>query len=244
MTRLLLTLRYVGTEYHGWQVQPNGMTVQECMQNAIEKVTGIRSDLTGCSRTDAGVHAEMFCCSFDTECTLRGERMALALNAHLPTDIAVYDCKEVDKDFHPRYMAKGKRYEYRIWNGRQRNPFWEEKALFVSKPLDESKMNRGAQFFCGTHDFAPFCSAGSDVEDTVRTVTECSVRREGDFLVVSVEANGFLYNMVRILVGTLIDIAFDRLPEDAIEKALKSRNRNTAGATAPACGLYLMKVLY
>ena len=244
MTRLLLTIRYDGTAYHGWQVQPNGVTVQQCVQDAIEKLTGTRSDVIGCSRTDAGVHADMFCCVFDTESPLRGEKMALALNAHLPKDIAVSDCKEVSADFHPRYDAKGKRYEYTIWNGRQRNPFYENCALHVNVPLDEKKLNVCAKQFCGTHDYRAFCSAGSDVEDTVRTVRDCGVVRNGDVITVYVEADGFLYNMVRILVGTLLDIAAGRLPENALETAVHSGNREDAGTTAPPKGLCLKQVFY
>lgn len=244
MVRLLLTIRYLGTHYHGWQVQPNGVTVQEMLQDAIEAVTGKRSDVTGCSRTDAGVHADMFCCVFDTESSLRGEKMAIALNAHLPKDIAVYGCDEVALDFHPRYMAKGKRYEYYIWNGRQRNPFYEDRALFVSKPLNVNVMQKAANDFCGKHDFAAFCSAGSSVEDTVRTVTNCSVSKDGDLIVISVSADGFLYNMIRILVGTLLDIESGKLDENAIQRALKTGNREDAGMTALPVGLHLKEVLY
>ncbi|MBP5303621.1 MAG: tRNA pseudouridine(38-40) synthase TruA [Clostridia bacterium] len=244
MTRLLLTIQYVGTAYHGWQVQPNGVTVQERLQDAIEKVTGVRSGVIGCSRTDAGVHAKMFCCTLDTEYPLQGEKMAKALNAHLPKDIAVYKVREVAPDFHPRYQAVGKTYTYCIWNGKHRNPFYEDRALFISKTLDEGVMDKAAKGFCGTHDYKAFCSAGSDVEDTVRTVSECSVKREGDLVTVTVTANGFLYNMVRILVGTLLDIEAGRLPSDAIKQALDTTKRQDLGATAPPMGLYLEKVYY
>lgn len=244
MTRLLLTLRYLGTRYHGWQVQPNGVTVQQLLQDAIEAVTGVRSGVTGCSRTDAGVHADMFCCVTDTESVFRGERMCAALNAHLPRDIAVYDCRETAADFHPRYAARGKRYVYRIWNGRARNPFYEQTAWHVARPLDDRRMNEAAQDLTGTHDFAPFCSAGSTVEDTVRTVSRCEVTRQGDLVLITVEADGFLYNMVRIMVGTLLDIAEDRLPPDAIRVALATGERGAAGVTAPAQGLCLAEVYY
>ena len=244
MTRLFLTLRYRGTNYHGWQVQPNGVTVQETLQNAIEAVTGVRSGVIGCSRTDAGVHAEKFCCTFDTDCPLRGERLALALNAHLPADVAVSDVREVAADFHPRYDARGKRYVYRIWNGRQRNPFFEENAVHIAVPLDDAKMDTAAKGFLGTHDFAPFCAAGSSVEDTVRTVFRCDVKREGDLVTVTVEADGFLYNMVRIMVGTLLDMVSGRLPEDAIATSFESKAREFAGTTAPAKGLTLTDVFY
>lgn len=244
MTRLFLTLRYRGTNYHGWQVQPNGVTVQETLQNAIEAVTGVRAGVIGCSRTDAGVHAEKFCCTFDTESPLRGERLALALNANLPFDVAVSDVREVAADFHPRYDARGKRYVYRIWNGRQRNPFYEENAVHIAVPLDERKMDTAAKDFLGTHDFAPFCAAGSSVEDTVRTVTRCDVERFGDLVTVTVEADGFLYNMVRIMVGTLLDIASGRLSADAIPAIFEQNEREAAGTTAPAKGLTLQDVFY
>lgn len=244
MQRLLLTLRFDGTRYHGWQVQPNGVTVQETLQNAVERVTGVRSGVTGCSRTDAGVHAAMFCCTFDTASKLRGEAMALALNAYLPHDIAVYACRDVEPDFHPRYSAAGKRYLYRIWNSPLRNPFWEDYALQVKKPLDVGKLNAAAADFVGTHDFAAFCAAGSSVKDTVRTVKRCGVTREGELVTFVVEANGFLYNMVRIMTGTLLDMAGGRREWDSIPKALGSGKRTTAGATAPARGLILDEVFY
>ena len=244
MARIKLLLRYDGSRYHGWQVQPNGITVQSTLQDAIERITGVRSGVTGCSRTDAGVHAEMFCCAFDTDSPLRGEKLATALNAVLPRDIAVYDACEVSDTFHPRYDARGKRYCYRIWNGRQRHPFWEGRALHINRPLDEQRLNGAANAFCGTHDFAAFCAAGSDVADTVRTVTEAAVTRDGDLITFTVAADGFLYNMVRIMTGTLLDIAFGRLPETAIDEALQTGDRAAAGATAPATGLYLQTVWY
>lgn len=244
MQRLCLTLRYDGSRYHGWQVQQNAVTVQETLQNAIEAVTGVRSDVTGCSRTDAGVHANMFCCAFTTESALRGLKMAAALNAHLPPDVAVYGCEEVPESFHPRYDAKGKRYVYRIWNGPTRNPFEAAYSLHHSRRLNETVLNNAAADFMGTHDFAAFQAAGSSVTDTVRTVTHCSVVRRGELVEFTVEANGFLYNMVRIMVGTLLGIAAGRIPPDAIPGILASKNREQAGATAPPQGLFLEQVLY
>lgn len=244
MQRILLTLRYDGTAYHGWQVQPNGITVQECLQNAIEAVTGVRAGVIGCSRTDAGVHADMFCCTFDTESPLRGDKLASALNFHLPRDIAVYAARPVAADFHPRYHAAGKRYVYRIWNGSQRHPVYAPYALHRNRPLDEAVLNRAAAAYVGTHDFAAFCGAGSDVEDTVRTVYRAEVTRRGDMVLFTVEGNGFLYNMVRIMVGTLLDVAAGRIPADGIPAILESRDRGQAGPTAPAHGLCLEQVFY
>lgn len=244
MQRLLLTLRYDGSRYHGWQVQKNGITVQETLQDAVERLTGIRSGLTGCSRTDAGVHAEMFCCAFDTASPLRGEKMVKALNAHLPRDIAVYGCREVEADFHPRYAALGKRYVYRIWNAPERNPFWEGRALHCRRPLDAAFLNEQAAAYVGTHDFASHQAAGSTVEETIRTVRRAEVERRGEMVLFTVEADGFLYNMVRIMVGTLLRLQAGSLEAGSIPAILESGSRERAGATAPACGLYLDHVFY
>ena len=244
MQRLLLTLRYDGSRYHGWQVQKNGITVQETLQDAVERLTGIRSGLTGCSRTDAGVHAEMFCCAFDTASPLRGERMVKALNAYLPRDIAVYGCREVEADFHPRYAALGKRYVYRIWNAPERNPCWEGRALHCRRPLDAAFLNEQAAAYVGTHDFASHQAAGSTVEETIRTVRRAEVERRGEMVLFTVEADGFLYNMVRIMVGTLLGLQAGSLEAGSIPAILESGSRERAGATAPACGLYLDHVFY
>lgn len=254
MVQLLLTLRYDGTNYHGWQVQSNALAVQPVVQDAIERVTGIRSGLTGCSRTDTGVHAEMYCCAFRTECPLRGRRMTAALNAWLPRDIAVYDCREVPDTFHPRYSAVGKRYVYRIWNAPDRHPFWEGRALHLRGSLDVAQMDRAAQDFLGSHDFAACRSADparrGKNEDTVRTVSHVSVTAGdtdsggGRLVEFSVQADGFLYNMVRIMTGTLLDMAVGRLPWEAISVGLESGERAAMGATAPAKGLYLQRVVY
>ncbi len=245
MQRILLTLRYDGTAYHGWQVQPNGVTVQQTLQDAIEAVTGVRSGVIGCSRTDAGVHADMFCCTFDTDSSLRGNKLCSALNFHLPHDMAVYDACEVEEDFHPRYSAAGKRYVYRIWNGAQRHPAYGRYALHRNAPLDTDLMNRAAADFVGKHDFAAFCGAGSDVQGTTeRTIRACGVERQGDLVLFTVEGDGFLYNMVRIMVGTLLEIAAGRMAEDAIPAILDSGDRGMAGPTAPALGLCLERVFY
>ncbi len=244
MERLLLTLRYDGCAYHGWQVQPNGVTVQQTLQDAIERVTGVRAGVIGCSRTDAGVHADKFCCTFDTDCGLRGERMVNALNFHLPRDMAVYDCRAVAPDFHPRYDALGKQYRYYIWNERARHPVWARYALHEGRPMDVDALRDAAAAFCGTHDYKAFCAAGSDVVGTVRTVKECTVQREGGLVTVTVAADGFLYNMVRILVGTLLDMAFGRIPPGAMPEILDSCERERAGHTAPPHGLWLTDVYY
>ncbi len=245
MARILLTLRYDGTAYHGWQVQPNGVTVQQVLQDAVEKVTGLRSGITGWSRTDAGVHADMFCCTFDTDTPLRGDKLCSALNFHLPRDVSVYDAREVEEEFHPRYHARGKRYIYRIWNGTQRHPMYEKYAIWLKKPLDVDALNAVVQDYVGTHDFAAFCGAGSDVQGTTeRTIHSCTVTRQGDLVQFTVEGDGFLYNMVRIMVGTLLEIAAGRLPADSIPAIIAGGDRAAAGPTAPAHGLCLEQVFY
>lgn len=242
--RLLLTLRYDGTRYCGWQVQKNAVSVQQTVQDAIERVTGVRAGLTGCSRTDAGVHADMYCCAFDTESRLPEDKMVLALNAWLPADVAVYGCRQVPADFHPRYDALGKRYIYRVWNAAARNPFWEGRALHRRGRLDEAVLDQAAAAFIGRHDYAGFCAAGSAVEDTVRTVRRAQVAREGDMVLFTVEADGFLYHMVRIMAGTLLDIAAGRMAAEELPAVLASCDRGRAGFTAPACRLWLDRVFY
>jgi len=244
MRRLLFTICYDGTAYHGWQVQANAVTVQEVFQNAVEKVFGARLDVKGCSRTDSGVHANRYCVTLDTEMSISPEGAVLALNTHLPKDIAALDCREVAADFHPRYDCKSKEYIYKIYNGKIRNPFSEHYAYHYRYDIDVAYLNREAQQFLGTHDFTSFCSVKSDVEDTVRTVYNAEVTREGDTVIFRVEADGFLYNMVRIMVGTLLFINEGKIKENELSEIIRSKDRTRAGRTAPPQGLYLNKVNY
>lgn len=244
MRNLLLTLRYNGTAYHGWQIQPNGDTVQQKLCDAFRNISGNNENIIGCSRTDAGVHANMFCANVRTECTVSAEKIPDALNFYLPQDIAVYDCRDVDYDFHARYDCKGKEYVYLIYNGRYRNPFYENKAMFYPFTIDERVMDSEAKEFIGKHDFSAFCSAGSDVQDKVREIFDCSVTRNGDLIEFKISGNGFLYNMVRIIVGTLLDIQRGKIETGKIPSIIESSNRELAGVTAPPEGLYLNKVFY
>ena len=244
MRRILLCLEFDGTAYHGWQVQKNGISVQSRVQDAIEDCIDVRAALTGCSRTDAGVHATGFCCTFDTEAAIPVSRIPAALNVRLPADIAVCRAAEVRGDFHPRYDALGKRYVYRILNTPTRRPLEDGRAWHITTPLPAEEMDRAAQVFVGTHDFSAFCAAGSDVQDKTRTVQACRVERQGDLLCFTVQADGFLYHMVRILTGTLVDQALGRIGPQAAETALRTGDRADAGRTAPAHGLYLEQVFY
>ena len=207
MKNLLFTLRYDGTDYHGWQVQENANTVQQTFQDAAERICGVRDNVIGCSRTDSGVHADMYCCNMRTESSLSPEKWKSAMNGVLPHDIAVTDCREVPFEFHARYDCSGKRYVYRIWNAQERNPFISRYSYHYKYPLDADFLNRQASQMLGTHDFSAFCAAGASTVDNVRTLTRAEVVRRGDEVLMYFEADGFLYNMVRIMVGTLLDIS-------------------------------------
>ena len=242
---LLLTISYDGRCFHGWQIQQNAYTVQEAFQTALAKIIGNDFDLKGCSRTDTGVHANMYCISLKTAHPIPPERLKAALNRWLPFSVAVNDCCEVDKDFHARYSCKSKEYIYKIWNSEVRSPFLEGYALHYRYLLDEKMLHRAAQAYVGRHDFTSFCTLDNrEPGDLTRDVKSFSVTREGDLVIMRVEADGFLYNMVRIMVGTLLRVAQGKIPPDRISLIIENRNRACAGPTAQACGLYLNKVRY
>lgn len=244
MRNLLLTVSYDGSSYHGWQIQKNALTVQEVFQNAVSKVFCETPEIKGCSRTDSGVHANMYCVSFKTEKNINNENVIRALNTYLPKDIAVLQCIEMPLDFHARYNVKSKEYIYKLYNGKIRNPFLEKYAFQYRYPIDAEYLNEEAKAFIGTYDFSGFCSAHSGVNDTVRTVKDFKVWRENDMVYFKVEADGFLYNMVRIMVGTLLFISEGKIKKGALKNIILSKNRKSAGKTAPPQGLYLNKVNY
>ncbi|MBR7132323.1 MAG: tRNA pseudouridine(38-40) synthase TruA [Clostridia bacterium] len=244
MKRILLTISYDGTAYHGWQVQPNGITVQQVLQDALEKILGVRPDVTGCSRTDAGVHAREFCCHLDCEEKFPDEAFLSGVNSFLPDDIAVVDCKTVSPDFHARYAAKGKTYVYNILNSKRKDPFLSRYSWRIERPLDIGKMNSFCEKIVGKHDFYTFSSSGRTVTDTVRTVSECYVKREGEMVSLYITGDGFLYNMVRIVTGTAVAVSDGKINPEDTEKILSSHKRELAGMTAPAAGLVLQKVYY
>ncbi len=244
MRNILLTIKYLGTAYSGWQVQANAPSVQQTLQGAIEKLFGVRESVVGCSRTDAGVHANMYCCNVRTSSALPCDVVVRGLNAHLPDDIAVLSCRDVDYDFHARYDCCGKEYIYIIHNSHIRDPFLLGRSWDFKKQIDAGFLNTQAQDFVGTHDFKAFCAAGSSVQSTVRTVKSFRVTRDGENVIMSVRADGFLYNMVRIMVGTLTDITLGRIMPDTIPDIIASCERKNAGVTAPPQGLYLNRVYY
>ncbi len=244
MKRMLLTLSYDGTAYHGWQIQPNGITVQQVLQEGLFKVLGKPTGATGCSRTDAGVHAKEFCCHIDCDDNIPDSAFLRGLNSALPSDIAVKEVKQVAADFHARYNAKGKTYKYRILNSNIKDPFLSRYSWQIERKLDADKMNAFCERIVGTHDFYAFSSSGRTVEDTVRTVSDCFAERNGDEILLTVTANGFLYNMVRIIVGTAIEVSDGKINPIDTEEIFKSKRRDLAGVTAKPEGLMLWKVYY
>ncbi len=242
---LKITISYDGKDLHGWQIQKNAITVQQRFQEAVMSVLGFVPDIKGCSRTDTGVHANMYVISMKVEHKITCERLKAALNRYLPLSIVVTDVCEVDSDFHARYSAKGKRYIYKILNTELRDPFAQGYAYHYRYNIDVDMLNRCAQAYVGTHDFTSFCTVDKrEKGDFTRTVKSFSVYREGKYVCMSVEADGFLYNMVRIMVGTLLKIQQGKLSVDSIPEIIKAKNRKEAGPTAQACGLYLDEVFY
>lgn len=244
MRNLALTIKYVGTAYSGWQAQLNAPSIQQTLRESVEKFIGGSVSINGCSRTDAGVHANTYCCNFRTDSSLKCATVVNALNAYLPDDIVAIACEEKPIDFHARFDCLGKQYIYKIHNSYISDPFQIDRCWEFRKHIDEKLLNEQAQHLVGTHDFASFCSAGSVVKSTVRTVKSFSVARNGDDVIMSVEADGFLYNMVRIMVGTLTDITMGRIAVDEIPQIILAKDRTKAGVTAPPQGLYLNKVYY
>ncbi|MBN9648975.1 tRNA pseudouridine(38-40) synthase TruA [Terrisporobacter glycolicus] len=243
MRNLKLTIQYDGTKYCGWQKQPNSSGIQGTIEYAIYEITREKVNIIGSGRTDAGVHALGQVANFKTNSNIPAARIPDALNAKLPKDISIIDCQEVSDDFHSRYSATGKIYRYLIYNKPYRSPLYKDISYHVRYDLDIEEMRVEAQSLLGTHEFKGFMSSGSSVKDTVRTIHNISIEESGDLIALEVEGNGFLYNMVRIIVGTLVDIGRGRI-DKPLEEIIASQDRGEAGHTAPAHGLFLKKVHY
>lgn len=244
MKRIKLTVAYDGTNYYGWQKQPDAITVEEVVNRELTRLLQEPIEVIGASRTDSGVHALGNVAVFDTDTRIPPEKISYALNARLPKDIVIQDSKEVPPDFHPRRTDCVKTYEYRILNTRFPVPTMRLYAHYVYKPLDVEKMQAAAAFLVGEHDFASFCSAGSQVKETVRTIYRLDLKREGNMVSFQVEGNGFLYNMVRIIAGTLIEVGISSYPPERVREMLEARDRIRCGPKAPACGLTLVGIRY
>lgn len=248
MRRIKLTVAYDGTNYCGWQVQPNGITIEEMLNRAISKLTKENIAVIGASRTDSGVHARGNVAVFDTESSIPGDRFSYALNQRLPEDIVVIKSEEVPLDWHPRYCDCTKNYEYRILNSKIPDPLRRRNYTFVSFDLDLEKMREAAAHLVGEHDFASFCCVRTNAGTTVRTIYKLEIEEipeaDGRELIIRVSGNGFLYNMVRIIAGTLIRVGRGFYTPEQVKDILEAKDRQAAGLTAPPQGLVLAGIDY
>lgn len=242
--RVKLIVAYDGTNYHGWQIQKNALSVEEVLSGALRELTGEPIELAGASRTDSGVHARGNVAVFDTDTRIPPEKIAVAVNQRLPEDIRVMHSEQVEETFHPRYRVSRKTYEYSVTNAKIQLPTKRLYSYFVYIPLDVGRMEEAAELFLGEHDFAGFCSAGSQVKTTVRTIYDIKLFQDGEDIKIRITGNGFLYNMVRIIAGTLIEVGMGRRDCDTVRRAILQADRGLAGPTAPAHGLTLVKIDY
>lgn len=241
MKRVRLTVAYDGTNYHGWQLQDNGVTIEGELNRCLTELLGEPVSVIGASRTDSGVHALGNVAVFDTESSIPAEKFSYALNRRLPEDIRVQRSEEVAADWHPRRCASRKTYEYRIYRGEFPMPVKRLYSYHIYRALDVKKMCLAAEYLVGEHDFKSFCQTGAQVESTVRIIYSAEVEEQGADLVIRVCGSGFLYNMVRIIAGTLLEVGTGKRTPESVEQVLAARERSAAGPTAPACGLTLMK---
>lgn len=244
MKRVKIVVAYDGTNYCGWQVQPNGITVEEVLNRSLSNLLGEKIEVMGASRTDSGVHSLGNVAVFDTNTRMPADKIAFALNQRLPEDIVVQGSCEVPSDWHPRYQESTKTYEYRILNRTFRMPTRRLDTYFYHYPLDVEQMSEAASYLVGTHDFASFCAANAQVKSTVRTIYSCTAQKENGIITIRVTGNGFLYNMVRIIAGTLIEVGAGKRRPEEIKDILAAENRDAAGPTAPAQGLTMMGIEY
>ena len=246
--RYFAKIKYLGTDFHGFQVQPSERTVQGVLCEALAEALGVPCKVTGCSRTDAGVHANEFCITVDSDgATVPSDKLPLSVARFLPPDLSLYYSSSCADDFHVRYDCVSKEYLYRIKNAPVYDPFEYGRAWFLPRTITDEAledMRRAARHILGKHDFTCFMSDGSDTEDTVRTVQYLDIEKTGDLIEIRICADGFLYNMVRIIVGTLTEVAYGRIEPDSLINIIESLDRKNAGPTAPACGLFLNKVNY
>ncbi len=244
MRNIALRLAYDGTRYHGWQVQKNEITVAETLEKALAKMCEHPVKAVGCGRTDAGVHALRYCANFKTECAIPVDRVPLAVNTLLPYDIAVTDAVETPEDFNSILSCIKKEYIYKLHNSRIRDPFLTSRACFFPSPLDAERMKAAAKYFEGTHDFKAVRSLGTETKTTVRTVHWCVIEKDGDMINLRICADGFLYNMVRAIMGTIVYAGLGKIEPEAIPALLDGGDRRLTGPTMPPQGLYMSRVWY
>lgn len=244
MRNIKLTIQYDGTAYHGWQTQENAITVQETLECALKKLLGKEVRVTGCGRTDTGVHAKKYVCNFFADTTIPYEKFPMALNSYLPDDIVCHRAEGAEPDFDSRYMAKKKTYSYYINNSRDADAFLKNYTWHFKYNLDIDKMKKAAEAFLGTHDFYGFAASGFTVKTTVRTIYSLDIKKEGDIIAIHITGDGFLYNMVRIIAGTLCFVGTGKIDAEDMPGIIESRDRKRAGITAPPTGLFLTEVFY
>lgn len=244
MKNIKLILEYDGTNYGGWQKQKNNRTIQEMIEKAIFKATGEETETFGSSRTDAGVHAKAMVCNFKTNSSIPPERFREALNRNLPDDISIIKSEEVSDEFHARYSSKGKTYSYTIINRYEKVAIGKDYIFQVKEELDIEAMKKACTYFIGKHDFSAFKTTGSSVKTSVRTISELYIKNSGEKIKIFITANGFLYNMVRIIVGTLVEVGKGKIKAEDVEDIIKSCERSKAGPCVRANGLVLEKVYY
>ena len=244
MRNLKVIMAYRGTAYHGYQKQDNSITIQETVEKCISRVLDTPTEIYGCSRTDTGVHANGYCFSVKTEKQIPIRNFIRGTNGYLPSDITLLSCEEAPEDFHARYSCRGKEYVYLIHNSECRDPFAEDLKYHYRRKMDLDLMRRASEYFVGRHDFSSFCSNASEKASTVRTVHELRLDREGDLVKVTISGDGFLYNMVRIIVGTLLWVNEGKIAPEDIPVIMEKSDRRLAGKTAQAHGLYLNRVFY
>ena len=244
MRNIKLTIEYDGTNYVGWQRQKNGKSIEETIEKAIREITGEEVRINGSSRTDAGVHAKGQTANFSTTSKIPGQKFSSAINSKLPNDIVILDSLEVNGDFHSRYSSLGKKYSYKILNRKQQPAYLRSFVEHCPYELNYTLMVNASKAFLGSHDFTAFKSTGSSVKTSVRTIRSIELTKKEDLITLNIEGDGFLYNMVRIIAGTLIDVGRGKIPYDSIPDIIDSKDRNRAGKTAGASGLCLEKVYY
>lgn len=244
MRNLKVMMAYRGTAYHGFQIQNNGLTIQEVVERCMGKVLNEPVTIHGCSRTDAGVHAKQYCFSVKTNSQIPIKGLIRGVNGELPKDISILDCEEVPDTFHARFSCCGKEYLYLIHNSESKNPFTTDLAYHYRRPFHAEIVQEAAQHFVGTHDFRSFCTNCAENANTVRTIHSFDVEVDGDSVKMLVKGNGFLYNMVRIMVGTLLTVNEGKLTADQLDEIMAAGKRQLAGRTAAAHGLYLNRVFY
>lgn len=244
MRNLKVFMSYRGTAYHGFQRQDNALTVQEVVEKCVSKVLNHKAQINGCSRTDTGVHANNYCFSVPTESSIPVKGFVRGVNGELPDDISILSCEEAPEDFHARFSCKGKEYVYLIHNSESKNPFLTDMALHYRRPFNAELVRSASERFIGTHDFAGFCSNYEEGQNTVRTIEKFDIVINGESIKMLVKGDGFLYNMIRIMVGTLLTVNEGRMNPEYIDEILKAKDRKLAGRTAQAHGLYLNRIYY